>query len=265
MSGNTGVVRRWAGRFLAAIQFLTRLPTPSWTPHSPADLGASAAFFPAVGALVGGFAAAVVWLLRSPLGFPPPVGAVAGIGVAVVITGFLHEDGFADVCDAFGGPTPEKRREIMRDSRIGAFGATGLAWLVGTELVLLASMPLERVAAALICAHTLGRFSSVLLIRIANRTTSAMSISTPYLDGVGNSVVAVSALTTFGVLSVSTNLIWAFGLGVLAVCVTMLARTTFNRLLGGVSGDCLGAANKVVQMLTLCTAAHPRFAAPFWR
>jgi adenosylcobinamide-GDP ribazoletransferase len=257
-------VRRWLGRFFAAVQFLTRIPTPRWTPFAPSDLAASAAFFPLVGVVVGALSATAVWLLH--LGeFPPIVGAVAGVAIAIGVTGFFHEDAFADVCDAFGGYTPQRRREIMRDSRVGSFGATGVALMIVAEVGLLASMDVQRSVVALLCAHTVGRFASVLLTAWGTYVTDAESLAKPYADGITPAVLGFAAATTTLVVLFATNGWWVGGFALASIGLALLARSFFRNWLGGVTGDCLGAVNKVAQILTLCAAVHPRFPDPFWR
>jgi adenosylcobinamide-GDP ribazoletransferase len=260
-----GFFRRWIGRFFAAVQFLTRIPTPSWTPYAASDLAGSAAFFPIVGVLVSGLSSSLLWILRSGLDFAPIVGAIAAVAVAVGITGFFHEDAFADVCDAFGGYTPQRRREIMRDSRVGSFGATGIGLMIAGEVGLLATMSVERAAIALVCAHTVGRFASVLLTAWGSYVTDAESLAKPYAEGSTNGVLAFAAVSTFAVVVLSTNGVWAFGFGIASVALVLAARRFFQGWVGGVTGDCLGAVNKVAQLLTLCAATHPRFPVPFWR
>jgi adenosylcobinamide-GDP ribazoletransferase len=257
--------RRWLGRFFAAIQFLTRVPTPSWTPYAASDLAGSAAFFPLVGVLVASVSAALLWMLRSVLDFPPIVGAVAAVAVAVGITGFFHEDAFADVCDAFGGYTPQRRREIMRDSRVGSFGATGIGLMIAGEIGLLSGMSVSRAALALLCAHTVGRFASVLLTAWGTYVTDAESLAKPYAEGSTNGVLVFAAVSTFAVVVLATNVVWAAGFGIASIVLALAARRFFRGWLGGVTGDCLGAVNKVAQLFTLCAATHPRFPVPFWQ
>ena len=258
------VFRRTFGRFLAAVQFLTRIPTPAWTPSGPTDVGASAAFFPLVGLLVGGLASVALWVVRSLLDFPPMVGSLVCVGVAVVITGFLHEDGFADLCDALGGSSPQRRREIMRDSRVGAFGATGLVIVVGSELALLASLSVAGAVSALLCAHMTGRFASVLLLRVAKAPSDPSSVAKPYLEGVDNRMVFFATITEVAVLLVLSNVAWTSGILLGTVVAVVAAKRLFNRWLGGVSGDCLGALTKAIQLLVLCLAVHPKFPLPPW-
>ncbi|HZP83894.1 MAG TPA: adenosylcobinamide-GDP ribazoletransferase, partial [Chthonomonadaceae bacterium] len=121
--------------FFTALMFLTRIPCPPWVDHAPDSLARSAVYFPVVGVLVGGLGALAYRLVAC--GYSPALAALAGLATTVLVTGAFHEDAFADVCDGFGGWTPERRREIMRDSRVGSFGVVGLALLLGMKVALL--------------------------------------------------------------------------------------------------------------------------------
>ena len=110
----------------AAWMFFTRLPLPARVRVEGADLRQAVTYFPLAGWLVGGVAA-LVWWLASQV-FPPALASGLSLLATLVVTGALHEDGLADVCDGFGGGyTREKILAIMKDSRIGAFGVLGLA------------------------------------------------------------------------------------------------------------------------------------------
>ena len=117
--------------YLLAIQFFTRIPVTGrladWVGFSPAMLRASAAHFPGVGWLVGALVAGFTALLLAGLpdgGYSPLVAAVWGTAFGVLITGAFHEDGLADVADGLGGTQDRERALIiMKDSRVGAFGA----------------------------------------------------------------------------------------------------------------------------------------------
>ena len=122
---------RFLRHYLLALQFFTRIPVTGrlaqWVGYSSAMLRASAGHFPGVGWLVGGLVAAFTALLLAGLpsaGFSPLVAAVWGTAFWVLITGAFHEDGLADVADGLGGSQDRDRAlSIMKDSRVGAFGA----------------------------------------------------------------------------------------------------------------------------------------------
>ena len=132
--------------YLLALQFFTRIPVTGrlaqWVGYSPAMLRASAAHFPGVGWLVGGLVAGVSALLLialPPSPYVPLVVAVLGTATSVWLTGAFHEDGLADVADGLGGATERERAlAIMKDSRVGAFGALALVLMLLGKVSLLA-------------------------------------------------------------------------------------------------------------------------------
>ena len=152
--------------YLLAVQFFTRLPVTGrladWVGYSPAMLRASAAHFPGVGWLVAAVAAAVYAALHMALGAQPWVPLVAAVFctiTTVLVTGGFHEDGLADVADGLGSGAPRERAlEIMKDSRIGAFGAMALVLALLAKVSLLALLgahSLSAVLCALLGGHVL--------------------------------------------------------------------------------------------------------------
>src|SRR5271169_6978499 len=127
-----------------AFQFLTRLPVPQ-VGFAPDGLARSVKFFPLVGLVIGAGAALLEKLLAPHLG--RPASAVAVLLYLVLITGCLHEDGLADVADSLGGWSREQRLAILRDSRIGSYGAAALALSLLSRAALLAGLPLEHFTA----------------------------------------------------------------------------------------------------------------------
>ena len=116
---------------LACLRFFTRLPLPALpfdqSPHAPPDMARIALMAPVAGAIIGAIAALAL-AIANLLGMPPLLGAALAIAALVIATGALHEDGLADVADGFGGGATRARKlEIMRDSRVGAYGAAALA------------------------------------------------------------------------------------------------------------------------------------------
>ena len=137
-----------------AVQFMTRLPVPAGAPYDPSRMARSIRYYPLTGLLVGG-AAALILLVASCL-WSMPVAIVLAMLTATLMTGALHEDGFADMVDGFwGGHTVERRLEIMRDSRLGSYGALGLIFLVLLNLAALMSFTPGQAAVALLTAHML--------------------------------------------------------------------------------------------------------------
>lgn len=162
----------------------------------------------------------------------------------MLVTGALHEDGLADAADGFGGGrSPERIIEIMHDSRIGSYGAVALILVIITKLAALASLSRTDAALALVAGHTMARWSSVALLRY------------PYVGAKG---AAFADAATTPRLVIATVLAIALSAGALqrvaliaipvAIAVTVVAGVYFRRRLGGVTGDCLGAANQLVEV-----------------
>ena len=238
--------------FFTALQFFTRLPIPSWVGYEATWVRASARYFPLIGVLVGVVTAAI--LLLTTRGLPMPLAVLLSTVGGILLTGALHEDGFADVCDGFGGGnTPVKIIEIMRDPRIGAFGAIGIGLLLAIKVIALASMSAPTAAWALLLAHPLSRIAATTLIW---RMTYAMpdgkaslvsqAMTMPVFFVACLPVVAVVAIALLRDAFFTPNLLIAAG--AILIGTVWLARK-FQRHLGGYTGDCLGAVQQVTEVL----------------
>lgn len=249
--------------YLLALQFFTRVPVTgrlaSWVGYSPEMLRASAAHFPGVGWLVGAICASLALLLEAGLPALPMAGLVAAVLVtiaSVLLTGAFHEDGLADVVDGLGG-SPERSRalEIMKDSRVGAFGALALMLVLLLKLALLAllwSAGPWLMAGALFTAHVVSRFYPLLLVRgMRHVGDEGRSKSKPLADQITTrSLVAAMSWTGAAVALV------AMSMPSLALPGPLLASTLaclwmwrwFARRLQGFTGDCLGATQQVCEV-----------------
>ena len=121
------LLREEAAAFLLAVQFMTRLPLGNDRLYSAERFLRSRAHYPLIGLLIGGFCAAVFW--AASVLFDPLLAILLAVAAGIVLSGALHEDGLADLFDGLGAPTPERMMEIMRDSRIGAFGVIALVFI----------------------------------------------------------------------------------------------------------------------------------------
>ena len=149
--------------FFTAVQFYTRLPIPRWVGFEQAWLHHASRYFPLVGIVVAAVTA-LVYLAAAQL-WSLPVAALLSTAAGIYLTGAFHEDGFADMCDGFGGGlTRERVMEIMKDSRIGTYGAVGAGLLVGLKCLLLAQLAPASAVAALLLAHPLSRLAASSLI-----------------------------------------------------------------------------------------------------
>jgi len=238
-----------AAIFLLALQFLTRLPVPSGQIYSPERLAASIKYYPLVGAIVGALCAAVYW--AADIVFPGAIPALLAIAAGLLITGAFHEDGLADTFDGVGGGVArEQSLIIMKDSRIGTYGAAALIMAFALKAGALAITPALLACSALIVAHSLSRLSSVLVI-----ATSRYVRDEGAAKPVANSASTQSLLVAFG-SGLLLLAIWLFfwpassllcaGLGLCAGHVAM--RLFFERKLGGYTGDTLGAVQQASEI-----------------
>jgi adenosylcobinamide-GDP ribazoletransferase len=268
------------------LQFFTRVPVTGrladWVGFNPAMLRASAGHFPGVGWLVGGLVAALTALLLHGLpgnAFAPLVAAVWGTAFGVLITGAFHEDGLADVFDGLGGsPDRDRALIIMKDSRVGAFGAIAmmLALLAKVSvLALLGSVNATLMCTALFLAHVVSRTWPLFLIRLMPHVGDAAgSKSKPLADQISLASLWTAffwcfmALALVGYAQAATHfiaieqpgvvLLQALGSALLASgLVFLLMWRWFWRRLGGFTGDCLGTTQQLCELafylgLALC-------------
>lgn len=264
--------------YLLAVQFFTRIPVTGrlaqWVGFSPAMLRASAAHFPGVGCLVGGLVSAFTALLLAGLperGFSPLVAAVWGTAFGVLITGAFHEDGLADVADALGGSQDRDRALIvMKDSRVGAFGAIAIALVLMAKvsvLALLGSISGLLLCCALFLAHVVSRTWPLLLIRLMPYVgDTATSKSKPLADQISKASLLVAfiwclmalALVIYALLGIDLKAIGDGG-KTLAVALFpalvssgvgfVLMWRWFLKRLQGFTGDCLGTTQQVCELM----------------
>ncbi len=246
--------------FFIALQFFTRLPTPRRVGFEPEWLHHSARYFPAVGFCVGLVGAGVFGAAQ--VFFGPTVAALLCIIATVLLTGGFHEDGFADTCDGLGGHVSRERAlEIMKDSRIGAYGAMGLVLMLGLKVAALSGLGAVSIWAAMVAllmAHTTSRAATVLMIAwLPYAGDEAHAKAKPLAQQARPSDVLIACLTSLLIASLvvfasSQGLAvggWGAVAGSLFAAILMLlwcARWLKKRL-GGVSGDTLGATQQLVE------------------
>jgi adenosylcobinamide-GDP ribazoletransferase len=236
-------VRRLGNEIAVAFQFLTLIPMPSIAFEAD-SLSRATKFFPLVGLVVGSGAA----LLQKVLMFhmSRPLVALTVLICFVLITGGLHEDGLADTADGFGGGrTKDQILAILKDSRIGSYGATALVLSLLARYLLLASLPLEHFAAYVISSQVLCRWSSLPLSYFLP----------PARDGQGARIAKLTSLASlifgsaFSFVVVSFALRWSAVAPLLAaILMVALSGWLYARELGGVTGDCFGATNQLIEI-----------------
>jgi adenosylcobinamide-GDP ribazoletransferase len=238
--------------FFTALQFFTRLPIPRWVGFEPHWLNQASRYFPLVGLVVAAIAAGV-YALAIRL-FPAPVAVLLSTAAGIYATGAFHEDGFADVCDGFGGGmTPERVLDIMKDSRIGAYGAIGILLLLMLKCAALAQLSPGAVIAALLVAHPLSRLMATALIWRLDyaRAEGKAKPLAHKMSGAEFAFAAASALLPALAAGWSGALPWsgiAAGALAAALATAWLARK-FVRRIQGYTGDCLGAVQQLTELV----------------
>ena len=228
--------------FLAAVSFLTIVPARSTVPP-----GQAAIFFPLVGAILGAAGAGI--FLAANQALPASLAALITVAFWTLISGVLHEDGLADVADALrAGRTREKMLAILKDSRIGTYGAVAIVLSLAARWQALQQVPTPKILLVCIAAQSVPRAALVALAWL----------SRPSGDGLGFAFSS-SLTTTTALLAIAQGLIasmllgWRPGLLILAGSYLILraARTWFYRRIGGVNGDCLGATEQLLEIFIL--------------
>jgi adenosylcobinamide-GDP ribazoletransferase len=209
-----------------------------------------------VGLCVGAVSAGVLWAGEALFGMAVAVGL--SMAASVLITGAFHEDGLADTADALGGAVSRERAlEIMKDSRIGAYGAIALVLVLGLKAAALASMPLAAAVPALLLAHTASRAAAVALIcALPYAGDIEHAKAKPMAQRVERSEVAIAMAW---VVLVAAALWWhaphrasAMLVGLLLGLVgTVSCARWLRRRLGGYTGDALGATQQITELLML--------------
>jgi len=226
---------------IAAVAFLTRLPAPT---RADPDLSRAAASFPLVGLLVGGIAAATRALAE--LALPPLPATLLAVTAALLVTGALHEDGLADIADALGAHASRERRlEILKDPRVGTFGALALIVAIGLSTTTIAALDTEHAARALVSSHVLSRWAILPVSRALEPARpggagALLRVTTPAL-AVGTVVAAAIALAVASPQDGAAALL-------AAAATTATTAAILDRALGGITGDGYGATAKLAEL-----------------
>src|SRR5882762_8542728 len=246
-------MNEWFDDFKTAVAFLTRLPMPHPDGAMPQNFVRAHRMFPVVGALIGAAAGLLCLALRY-IGVPDLAAAALALGASAILTGALHEDGLADVADGFGGGRDSAAKlEIMRDSRLGTYGALILMVSFATKLSALAALPDAVVVQSLIAAHALARgVLPAMSMSLAYARTDGLAVnagrpdpSTVAMAGVFALVIALLVLPWFD----------ALGTALVAVAAAIGMAWLAQRQIGGQTGDVLGGAEQVAETAILVMLA----------
>jgi adenosylcobinamide-GDP ribazoletransferase len=235
--------------FLQALSFLTILPVGRYALPEERNLARSTAFFPLVGLVIGLILSLGNYLFS--LLFPQALALWLTIGLLVFLTRGLHLDGFADTLDGLGsGGTKERMLEVMKDSRIGAFGVVGLILLIGGKYLALDQISNSSIPYSLILMAVMGRNSMVLVCFRSPYARPGQGLAKPFTENLGYRETALSLTTALGIalLAMGVKGILVFlGIGLFSLGYRYL----FIKKLGGVTGDVLGGANELSELLCL--------------
>lgn len=235
--------------FGTALMFLTRIPVGRFCSGNPLVLCSATRYFPAVGFIVAAVLCALFVLLSRFL--PETICVALVLWAGVMLTGAFHEDGLADVADSAGAFSVERKLEIMRDSRVGTYGSLALILLILIKFIALWELSMVSIAmtsTALFAAHVLSRWSSVWLMasqeyarpEAANRVVAE---GVNYRRFWHSTLCAALMLLPIAVF-VSPAV---YGLFPVAWLISVLSAYRFRQAYGGITGDCLGAANQLVE------------------
>lgn len=239
--------------FLTAIMFFTRIPCPKWVDHDPKYLKKSSKYFSLVGIIVGAMGALVYF--GASYFLSNEIAILLSMVSTIYITGAFHEDGFADVCDGLGGGwTKEKILLIMKDSRLGTYGAVGLILILALKFSALADTPSYLIPITLISGHALSRFIATTLIYTHPYVRDTEdSKAKPAAKSMSLGSLSISAI--FGILPL---LFFKEPLIFLVLIPTYLSKmylaAKFKKWLGGQTGDCAGAVQQLSEVVFYLSA-----------
>ncbi len=250
--------------FLTALMFLTRLPVPKNIDHNTADLNKSSRYFPAVGIVVG-LIGAVIFLISFLIFRDVLISSFLSLGGTILATGAFHEDGLADTVDGFGGGWTKTRiLEIMKDSRIGAFGVISLTLVIGLKIYLLSKLAamiitknqLSFIEFGLIyiSAHSISRVMPVFLLRFMeyareDDTSKIKPLATQITWSGFIIAIIFGAMPLLSFICIVNTSVYLL-LSILPCGLfTLYLATYFKKWIGGYTGDCLGATQQLNEII----------------
>ncbi|MEA3317236.1 MAG: adenosylcobinamide-GDP ribazoletransferase [Bacteroidota bacterium] len=242
------MLKRELNILLTAIMFYTRIPMPKNIEYSSDMLNKATRYFPFIGYLVGGLGSLVFIAANEILSID--VAVVGSLAAMVLLTGAFHEDAFADFCDGFGGGYSRKKiLSIMKDSRIGTYGAVGLCLLVLFKFVLLRELDLVIFPVIIISAHVLSRVIVVILIYTSKYIGSTeVSKSKPVGDKKPVETLIISMLWITPLFYFLENKTILYILPVQLILLVYF-RYYIHKKTGGYTGDVLGTLQQLSELL----------------
>jgi len=239
--------------FMLALSFFSRIPVPASIPYSEKRMNQAGRYFALVGLLLGCLCALVYGLASSVM--PVSVAIVMMMVFSLMLTGAFHEDGLTDMADGIGGGmTLERRLTIMKDSRIGTYGASALVMtLLGKYVLLSELVKFEQIATFIIVAYTLSRAVAASLIYDMPYVSDADASKSKPLAQQQSKLELAVLLVTGVVPCLLLGLLVAFILVTVVVVFRLLFKRWLLSRIGGFTGDCLGAAQQLSELLIYLT------------
>jgi len=232
------------------IQYFTRIPLPYKHPYSPSHNQQALRYLPLIGVLAGLWSSGVFTLIHHY--FSLDISIFMSIISTILLTGAIHEDGFADFCDSLGGMTPEKRLTIMKDSNMGAFGVIGLLGILSGKYLFLIHMPVSHLPCIFISGHMLSRYFIlfiILFLPYSGHTKPSKSLPMIQKNQVKNTVIATVII---GLIMLTFPLYAWVSIPILTL-ITLLLMFYYKKSIGGYTGDYLGAAQQLTEICHYCS------------
>ena len=242
--------------------FYSRLPCPKWLEHKPDHLNEATRYFPVVGWVVGGLSSVVLVALMLIL--PVSVALLGFMLTNILLTGAFHEDGFADVCDGFGGGwTAPKILEIMKDSRLGTYGTVGILFMLAFKFELLRNLLnflntgfwLLEILIFMIAAHSVSRMLAATALythSYVRENEDAKAKPLAKKISLQNFLITVflGLLPIFSLIIIDLKffLLMFFVVVPMLYLIKVLMSAYFKKWIGGYTGDCLGAIQQVTEV-----------------
>lgn len=244
--------------FLTALMFYTRIPCGKWVDHSKNYLNEATKYLPVIGWIIG-FLSAIVFMGASYL-FNTNLGIILSMAASILVTGAFHEDGFADFCDGFGGGwTKDRILEIMKDSRTGTYGVVGLIIILLTKFLALQQIVFMLhvrpgiLILLFITAHSLSRFVAASFIfthrYVRDSADSKVKPVAGNISGQALIISSIFALLPLGISIISTCIPALIIMVIFLYLLKLYLGWYFNKWIGGYTGDCLGAAQQLAEII----------------
>lgn len=242
--------------FLTAVMFYTRLPVPFLFEHHPEYLNRGTTWLTFIGWIVGGVSALI--FLAAQMLFPATVAILFSMVATILLTGAFHEDGFADMCDGFGGGYgKEQILNIMKDSRLGTYGGAGLILMLLIKFSVLSNIDARLIPLAMLAGHAFSRWAPVWLIKVGKYVQRTDVKAKPVAEGIGWPRLIFSGV--FAIIPLFFLPEWSI---FWVIPVTAAGIVFFFRYLkkhiGGYTGDTLGASQQLAEITfyLVMLAAH---------